>query len=159
MRISCDEAAISTDCEGFLCLLLRDNVQHFLEGGKPTARFAAIHALADCCWGAAEPSLTASRLKAELAEAWPLLRDVPTAKLAIGIRSRALLTGAHRPPTARGTVPLRLTGWKVPVEIRQHATLQELLGVTVARLSAFCEQAGQYAMTVEYRARALLRQA
>lgn len=159
MRISSPELGLSIECEDLLCLLLRDNVQHFLEGGTPSARFTAIHALADCYWAAAPPSLTGRRLASELGDAWPLLRSVPSSKLAISIRSRAVTTGALSAPSTRGTVLLRLTGWKLPLRIAPQGTLHDLFGPTVARLSAFCEQVGQRRLTVEDYSAAMLRRA
>ena len=145
MRIWAVETGISVNCEASSCLLLRDNVQHHLEGGRPGDLYRAIHGLADGWWSARPLTIQAGKLRAELHQAWPLLRGIPNSRLAIGIRSRAALTGAASPPVVRGTVLLRLTGWRLPLRFDPNGTLDDLLGTTVATLMRLCERAGSAA--------------
>ncbi len=149
MRISNTSNGTSLECDGLLFLLFRDNVQHYAEGGLPSERFRNLHALADHCWGAG-PLVNARQLGHEIAEAWPLLRRVSSTNLAIGIRSRAALTGAQRPPTVRGTVLLRLSGWRVPVTMSRNLTLEHVFGAIIAAIVRFLDAAGDAELSAEF---------
>lgn len=100
------------DWESFA--LLRDNVQHFLERGEPSARFEALHSIEDVVQGRAR-NIDAARLRGEVLRAWCALWQVPLADAAISLRTRAILTGVEEPPAARGTVAARIAGWSLPV--------------------------------------------
>jgi len=142
MRLSLAGGALSTECDWELCTGLRDNVQHHLEGGFPSGRFPAIHALADRCWSETTVTIGARQLRQELAEVWPVIAHLGIERQAIGIRSRAALTRAPTVPKARGTVLLRLTGWKSPLPLGQARNLGELFGGLVQTLNDFCERVG-----------------
>ncbi len=150
MRISNTSSGANFECEGLLFLLLRDNVQHYAEGGVPSGRFPNLHALADRCWGAGGPTVNARQLRHEIAEAWPLLRHVPSTNLATGIRTRAALTGAKRPPTVRGTVLVRLSGWSVGLKMSREQTLEHIFGAFTASLLRFLDEAGDAALEAEF---------
>ncbi|HYQ30720.1 MAG TPA: hypothetical protein VER04_25990 [Polyangiaceae bacterium] len=69
--------------------LLRDNVQHFVEGGAPSGRFRALHALAaavdrESC------VVDAVRLRLEVLQTVAALREVPLEHAAISARTRAI---------------------------------------------------------------------
>ncbi|HVJ16992.1 MAG TPA: hypothetical protein VM686_16235 [Polyangiaceae bacterium] len=146
MRLSVVGADLTTECDWERCTTLRDNVQHHLEAGLPSGRFPAIHTLADRCWATADVTFKAAQLRDELAEAWPVLRDLGIERLAIGIRSRAALTRAKAAPKVRGTVLLRLTGWKSPLALGDARTLGDLFTGLVIPLITFCQRAGDSAM-------------
>lgn len=122
------------------CALLRDNVQHCLEQGLPSGRFAAIHALADSPWDTAPATLDPKALSAELAVAWPRLRDLPAESLAISLRTRAALANAPAPPTVHGTVLWQMVQWPVPLDLSTSNDLRTLLGRLVADLTRFAAE-------------------
>jgi len=146
MQLSVVGAELTTECDWELCTALRDNVQHHLENGIPSGRFPAIHALADRCWASAAVSVSAGQLRAELARAWPVLAALGVERFAMGIRSRAALTGAHAAPTIRGTVLLRLTGWKPPLKLASAKTLSDVFAGLVPPIMEFCRRAGDAAV-------------
>jgi hypothetical protein len=146
MRLSMAGAELTTECDWALCTVLRDNVQHHLEGGLPSGSFPALHALADRCWEAAEVTVVAAQLRAELTQAWELLCGLRVERMAMGIRSRAALTGAAAVPKMRGTVLLRLTGWKSPLRLDNAKTLGDVLAGLVIPLIDFCRRAGNTAV-------------
>jgi hypothetical protein len=129
MRLLISAGNKSVTCDWTLCSLLRDNVQHHLEGGKPSGNYPAIHALGDVVWNH-EGKISVRQLRLELDTVRPVLRPLSINKLAVGIRSRAALTGALTPPPVRGTVLLRLAGWGVPVRLTGFTTLGDLFGPT-----------------------------
>lgn len=80
--------------------LLRDNVQHFVEGGAPSGRFRALHALSaavdrESC------SVDAVRLRLEVLQTVAALREIPLERAAISTRTRAIRDRLH----ARELVP------------------------------------------------------
>lgn len=94
--------------------LLRDNVQHYLENGQPSARFSTLHSLEAALDGRAT-LVNAARLREELLSACQVLWQVPIKHAAISIRTRAILTGASRRPRVRGTVKAQAAGWRLPL--------------------------------------------
>ncbi len=112
-------------CEWSAAALLRDNVMHWLEDEEPSGRFPAIHALADWSPTCGRTPVRAEDLADELAVALPLLREVRGKDLAIGIWTRARMTGQQAPPTVRGTVVARLVGWTLPMPLADDASLEE----------------------------------
>lgn len=100
--------------------LLRDNVQHFIEGGEPTERFAALHGIekaVDC----GSSQVDAARLRGEVLRAWYALWSVSLDRAAVSLRTRAVLTGCTEGPTARGTVRALQVGWELPVVVGGRA--------------------------------------
>ena len=127
-------------CDAVACALLRDNVQHYLENGAPSGRFAAIHSLADAHWVAGAKHLNPGELALELEVAWPCLRDIPIELLAISIRTRAALSNARRPPDIRGTILHRFVQWPLPLKLDGIKTLVDLFGPLVTDLGSLaCE--------------------
>jgi hypothetical protein len=143
MRLSVAGAELTTECDWELCTALRDNVQHHLESGMPSGHYPAIHALADRCWATTDVSVSAAQLHAELGQAWAALGRLGIERFAIGIRSRAALTGAQTAPTVRGTVLLRLTGWKSPLRLAEARTLGDVFGNLIGQLMDFSQRAGR----------------
>ena len=121
-------------CGRVLCALLRDNIQHHLEGGIPSGAFPAIHALADAPWDSGPVSVSPVMLIFELEAAWPELRDLPTESLAISIRTRAIITHSRCPPEVHGTVLRRHVNWAIPLAPVASNTLQGVFGELVAGL-------------------------
>ena len=121
-------------CGCIECALLRDNVQHHLEGGVPSGAFPAIHALADAPWESGPVAVNPAVLSSELGVAWPELRDLPIESLAISIRTRAIVTHSSCAPEVRGTVLHRLVNWPVPVALATSTTLGNLFGQLVSDL-------------------------
>jgi len=100
------------DWESFA--LLRDNAQHYIEGGAPSGRFAAMHEI-ERAVDEGERIVDASRLRGEVLRAWSALWKVPLKEAAISLRTRAIMTGSAEPPACRGTVPAEQVGWPLPV--------------------------------------------
>lgn len=136
---------LAVECDWALCTSLRDNVQHHLEGGRPSGTFPAIHALADRCWAPASVSVESRQLRGELERA-RALESLPIGRLAMSIRSRAALTGAPVAPAVRGTELVRLVGWRAPVRVVGATSLGNVLGDTMRRLLEFCAAAGDAAV-------------
>src|SRR5688572_25316656 len=88
MRLSVAGAGLTTECDWELCTALRDNIQHYFEGGSLSGLFPAVHALADRCWAPATVRISAAQLRAELTQAWQVLATMNVERMAIGIRSR-----------------------------------------------------------------------
>jgi len=70
--------------------LLRDNVQHHLEGGTPGDGFATLHRITEAL-GGKEVELSAADLNAELTKAKDALAKRPVAELAISTRTRSVV--------------------------------------------------------------------
>jgi len=115
-------------------LMLRDNLQHHLQAGRPSPGYPLIHAIADAALGAGQDRVEASELWSEVSLGLSGLRDVGIADLAMSIRTRALLTGADDMPVVRGTILLRLSGWKVPIAVEGMRTLEDLFAELYAGL-------------------------
>jgi hypothetical protein len=105
----------SRACDWSAYALLRDNVQHFIERGEPSERFAALHGIERAvddggCF------VDAARLRGEALRAWYALRGVPLNEAAVSLRTRAILAGSTEAPAVRGTVRAQQVGWELPVE-------------------------------------------
>jgi hypothetical protein len=104
----------SRACDWSGYALLRDNVQHFIEGGEPTERFAALHGIESAVDGG-RCVVDAARLRGEVLRGWYALWRVPLDQAAVSLRTRAILTESTEAPTAPGTVRARHVGWELPV--------------------------------------------
>ena len=65
--------------------LVRDNVQHFVEEGQPSARFAALHAIEAAVDTGATHTVEAARLRGELLQARFSLRKLKIRDAAVSI--------------------------------------------------------------------------
>jgi hypothetical protein len=119
--------------------LLRDNVQHFLEGGHPSARFAAIHALEQAI-DSGRTVVDAPRLRGEVLGACYGLRNLDLQDCAVSLRTRARLTRCNAPPLRRGTARAAATGWSLPAKSGTGPVLEHLRRL-VASLLAVTETA------------------
>ena len=113
-------------CDWATAAVLRDNVMHWIEGGAPTGSFPTIHQLAERASSDDLSPVDATALLAELDRALPLLRTVKGAHVAVGIRTRARMTGTRELPSVRGTMLARLSGWSPPLTVRPEASLESV---------------------------------
>lgn len=95
--------------------LIRDNVQHFVEQGAPSGRFSALHELESAVDGET-CVVDATQLRREVQHAWQVLGDVPLARAAVSLRTRAIMTNCPERPAIRATAAARATGWELPVQ-------------------------------------------
>jgi len=124
-------------------LLFRDNVQHYLQAGRPTPGYPLIHAIADAPLVGEILQIKASCLWGEVSHAFEQIRSISIAGLAVSIRTRAILTNTQALPVVRGTILLRFTGWKLPpiapgaltIGERFHDFVDKLAVVTDAGLA------------------------
>lgn len=123
--------------------LLRDNVQHHLEGGVPTAEFAALHGVTGALGGGVV-QLPAVELRREILRAASLL-SLPIAELAISLRTRSVLSLTWPLPDRRETMLVREGGGAIPLHglVTSAGTLSELLGGFVERLIAITAGAAE----------------
>lgn len=113
MRLLIRSSEAARACDWTDYALLRDNVQHFLEKGGVTDRFAALHGIERAVdEGAA--LVPAAKLRGEVLRAWCSLWQVQLTDAAISLRTRALMTGALG-SSVRGTLVARQAGWPLPV--------------------------------------------
>jgi hypothetical protein len=140
-------------------LLLRDNVQHHLQAGRPGPGYPWIHQLADVrflCEGHAH--LPAAELWQEVSAALGRIRELDIQDLAMSIRTRALLVGVGGLPPVRGTILLRLSRWRSPIRTRDVGTLGELfddLALGLERVTASGKAAGEIEATFAFDSRTL----
>lgn len=132
-------------------LLLRDNVQHHLQGGVPSPEYPRIHAMADVVFAAGPATFPAADLWSELTRAFRRLEHLEYRELAMSIRTRAILTHTRALPAVRGTALVRMTGWRVPMATAGVSTLGELFQSLLTRLDIFTD-AGRAPWNVEIRA-------
>lgn len=123
--------------------LLRDNVQHHLEGGTPSAAFAAIHALGEAL-DKGEVRVGARTLYAELERAEALLAR-PIADLAMSFRTRAVCSMAFPLPEGRGTALITEGGWQLPLSLQHAKTLGDVFGSLVTELKSATQGADDQA--------------
>jgi hypothetical protein len=116
-------------------LLFRDNVQHYLQAGRPTPGYPLIHAIADAPLDGEILQIKSSRLWGEVSHAFEQVRSISVADLAVSIRTRAILTNTRALPVVRGTILLRLTGWKLPLIVPGALTIGELFDDFVNKLA------------------------
>ncbi len=118
-----------------LYAMLRDNVQHHLEEGAPSARFRALHALEQAI-DRGTHQVNAARLRGEVMGAWYGLSKLGVGEAAVSFRTRSIMTGCPAPPVQRGTAKRRLTGWSLPVPASKEepSLVEHALGFVLAVL-------------------------
>ncbi len=111
--------------------LLRDNIQHHLEGGEPEQGFAAIHAIA-AALGGGPVHVGAAELRAELLKA-SVLKARPIADLALSPPTISVITLRWPPPPGAET---RLASeWGIELPLAAGATtLGEVFGTLIDEL-------------------------
>jgi hypothetical protein len=123
--------------------LLRDNVQHHLEGGRPGPAFSATHAIADAL-GGSRVLLKARTLHEELETARVALAGRPISELAIGPRTRSVVDRTW-PPGGSGETTLlgedrsKVVPWLPPAA----TTLDQVFGPFVRSLLEITADCGE----------------
>jgi hypothetical protein len=120
--------------------LLRDNVQHHLEGGEPGKEFLALHELGEALVRG-EVTVPAAKLHQELVRAREALLSRPIGELAASVRTRAVMTLSFPLPDARGTALVSESGWTPPVLVQGAETLADVFGSLLLELIAATEGA------------------
>ncbi len=121
IKSSCGEARV--DWADYA--LLRDNIQHFIEAGKPSESYAAIHAI-ERAVDDGRVAVDATRLRSELLGACYKLRRLDLRDCAVSLRTRALVTGCAALPERRGTARARLAGWRLPTREQSGSLIRQL---------------------------------
>jgi hypothetical protein len=106
--------------------MLRDNVQHHLEGGAPSGEFSALHTLGEALSNG-EVTVPAPKLRSELLRARVLL-DRPADDLAVSVRTRAACNLSFPLPAVSATALAAQEDWTVPFPMEGAETLGDLLG-------------------------------
>lgn len=139
MKIFIESSRRSVSIDWSDYALLRDNIQHFLEGGQPSARFRALHALEGAV-DTGKAAVDAARLRGELLGACYGLRKLELRDGAISLRTRSLVTQCPTLPKRRGTTRAAAAGWSLPTGDSGGALLRHLQRL-VATLLAVTETA------------------
>lgn len=121
----------STERRWIVYALLRDNVQHHLEGGEPGGEFSAIHAISSAL-GGGNTEISGRTLREELGRALALATK-PASELALSPRTVAVIAHTWPPPIGGKT---RLASeWGVRVPIAHGAeTLGDVFGTLIEEL-------------------------
>lgn len=123
--------------------LLRDSVQHHIEGGTPTEDFDALHSVAEAL-GSKRVLLNARKLHGELTRARAALAGRPMEDLAISARTRAVLRMTWPPPEQRETVLVSEWGGSIPMlgDV-PRVTLDDVFGYLIDGLLRITENASE----------------
>jgi len=119
--------------------MLRDNVQHHLEGGTPSSAFSRVHGLGDALTGT-EVVVPALELRNELEHLHGVL-ERPIADLAVSLRTRAAHSLRFPLPAERNTVLAAAIDWEPPFPLKGAATLGDAFGSLVSELLRITEGA------------------
>jgi hypothetical protein len=141
MSLSFSGPGGSTEVRWIVYALLRDNVQHYLEGGEPSAAFAALHRIAEAL-GGNEVTVNARALRAEVSRAEQEVLARPAAELAVSARTRAVLTLAWPPPQRRQTLLLAEADLSLPLA-SDASTLDDVIGSLVRELLEITKEASE----------------
>jgi hypothetical protein len=127
------------DWESFA--LLRDNVQHFIEGGSPSGRFSALHEIARAVDGQV-CAIDAVKLRLEVLQAWSALLSVSVDNAAVSSRTRAIREGERAPTEPSVTAPamdgelLRFAQhWSTPIPRAAESFVAAVLSLTKAAVA------------------------
>ena len=120
--------------------MLRDNVQHYLEGGEPTGEFEALHSIAEVL-GGKKLSVPARRLHEELVRAKATLACRPLSDLAISLRTRSVLSFKWPPPERAETILVSEWGGSVPMLNDTVRSMDDVFGHFVDALLQITEGA------------------
>jgi len=121
--------------------LMRDNVQHHLEGGVPTPHFAAVHGLGEAL-SSGEVRVGARALRDELSRVEPLLVR-PIADLAVSVRTRAVCALDLPLVDKQATQLVSTTEWRPPLSLAGAKTLGDVFGSLVSELRGVCDGAAE----------------
>lgn len=120
--------------------LLRDAVQHHIEGGKPTPEHAELHRVAEAL-GGKSIEIPAGRLRAQVQRAKQVLAEKSVAELAVSARTRSVLLYEWPPPADRQTWLLSECGVSLPVLTGHEKTLDDVVGALLDDLLRITEGA------------------
>lgn len=120
--------------------LLRDNVQHYLEGGMPTDRFAEIHQIGEAMLKD-RVKLGAQRLHGQLEQAKAALLHRPASDIALSGRTRAVLS-ALWPPSSEETSVIGKAALTIPLLHSGIRTMADAFGHLVDELLELTQGAG-----------------
>ncbi len=121
--------------------LLRDAVQHHLEGGRPSSRFAVLHSVTRAL-GNPTISVSAQGLHQELEVARTELLSRPISDLALSERTRAATTLVWSPDLADATALVKDLGSELPLLSGNPHTLGDVFGHFVESLLEITSGAG-----------------
>lgn len=123
-------------CDWDSFALLRDNVQHFIEGGIQSGRFSALHGIARAVDGEV-CAVDAVRLRLEILQAWSALWPVTVDCAAVSSRTRSVRAGRAVPPAGSVTSRavnvdlLRFAGhWSAPIPKAAESFVTTVLSLT-----------------------------
>jgi hypothetical protein len=94
--------------------LLRDCVQHHLEGGAPSPEFEALHSMGQAL-GGKRVVVPARKLHEELTRARAALSGRPIQDLAISTRTHAVISLHWPPPAKPSTSLVEIQGSSIPL--------------------------------------------
>lgn len=114
MRLVFRSGAGSRVCDWGSYALLRDNVQHYVERGRPSAEFEQLHSIARAV-DSGRCVVDAMRLRTEIFKAASALRSVQLEVAAMSPRTRALMLGDWQGGGTGHTVEAHAMGWALPV--------------------------------------------
>lgn len=120
--------------------LLRDNVQHHLEGGAPSKDFEALHSFASVL-GGARVCVSAARLRDELTRAKRDLCARPIDDLAISLRTRSVIALSWPPPDRVETSLVKDSSSSIPMLGGNARSLDDVFGHLVDGLLRITEGA------------------
>jgi hypothetical protein len=101
-------------CDWGSYALLRDNVQHFVEGGQRSGRFRALHQVATAV-DRGTCTVDAVQLRVEVLKAWSALQRVRLGSAAVSSRTLAIRKGKSVPPRDAVTRRVRRRTALLPV--------------------------------------------
>ncbi|MEZ4300044.1 MAG: hypothetical protein R3B70_34165 [Polyangiaceae bacterium] len=119
--------------------LLRDNVQHHIEGGKPSGEFECLHEISHALMHH-RVTVSAKKLHDELIRAHKVLMEMPSSELAISLRTRAVLS-LRPPPDSRETELVRDWGGTIPLLGKMRPQLADVFGHLLEQLLTITEGA------------------
>ena len=102
MRLVVTGRGESRDFDWESYALLRDNVQHFVEGGAPSGRFRALHSLSTAV-DRESCLVDAVRLRLEVLQTVAALREVPLERAAVSDRTHEIHDQLHPPAGTSGS--------------------------------------------------------
>lgn len=123
--------------------ILRDNVQHHLEAGKPSDAFGAIHAMGEALGRGPEGiAVNAARLRDELFVVRERLLSLTIGQLAISVRTRAVTSMVYPLPDHRETGLVQALEWTLPLQLNDAQCLGDVFGSLVTELLHAIGEAG-----------------
>jgi hypothetical protein len=114
MRLVFRTSVDSRECDWESYALLRDNVQHYIECGRPSTEFEHLHSIARAI-DTGKCLVDALRLRREVLRGASALRSVQLEVAAVSPRTRAIMLGGRQAADTGHTVEARMVSWALPV--------------------------------------------